>query len=195
MTPASKLTLFIIGVLSLIAITSILTIKLTYIEPVKPTYTAQDSIENIRIDSVKGEYQQVIDSLKKNVQIRYVKVIEYRKVADSLSLNADSICLPVIKAKDRLIAELDSTCAELDNEAQLYSMKLDLTEKQRLIEISRNKALSFQIDSCINLYSDSITAIRKTSDKQLKKEKSKTLFYKVTTTIATALGIYGIISK
>ena len=167
----------------------------TKVKVVKPTYTQSDSLELVRLDSVKGEYQIVIDSLSKNVKVRYVKIIEYRKVADSLSNGANSNCLPIIKAKDKVIAEQDSTINELDLECRTYS-DLNLIWKQKYsLNLKRNKQLTDSVSSLHIIYTDSLTAQRKTSDKAIKKEKTKTFFYKVTTTVAAALGIYGIITK
>jgi len=164
-------------------------------QPKQPTYTTNDSIANVRIDSVRGEYQKVIDSIKK-VKPKVVERVKYLREVDTLIYyGQDTACIEIIQRKNALIAGLDSLCNVLDEEARLYSdQNVLLNEKVRL-EIKRNKTLSDSVSSLHVLYTDSLTAQRKTSDKAIKKEKGKTFFYKVTTTVATALGIYGIISK
>lgn len=160
-----------------------------------PTCTNADSLRNVSIDSVKGEMQQTIDSLQKVKQTIRWKTKEYKKVADSLSLNADSVCAPVIAAKDNEIKSLNEDLINTDIEAQLYSAMLDSAEIQRQLEMKRFVALSHKMDSTSVAYKDILTQQRKQSDKAINKEKGKTFLYKVTTTTALALGIYGIIAR
>jgi len=163
--------------------------------PDKPEYNNADSIRNASIDSVKGEYQQVIDSLDK-VKPKIVYRIKWLKGADTIIyVGNDTACIEILERKNNLIQGLDSLCEVLDLEARTYSDLLLLETEKTQIEISRFNALSYKTDSIILNYKDSLTAQRKTIDKAIKKEKCKTFFYKVTTTVATALGIYGIISK
>ena len=99
--------------------------------------------------------------MTKSVKTRYVKIIEYRNTADSFEVNADSICLPVIIAKNKLISELDSTVFELDREARTYSDMLYLLQRKDTLQIKRFKRLSFEMDSIIVLYRDSLTNVNK----------------------------------
>ena len=209
MPPASQLTMFIIGVLSLIAITSILTIKLTYVEPVKPTYTALDSIEmeanKHKSDSLQSELKKTDSiarkSIKESSDLRKSNTTLRNKLNDLLN-DKNATCedkLTVsVKLNDSLTFEClkkDTAIDALDLEARQYSDLLLISQNNEKLQIKRNKQLSDSISSLHVSYKDSLTAIRKQSDKQLKKEKSKTLLYKVTTTVVAALGIYGVFSK
>lgn len=163
------------------AIGAFLAIYFTQPKEIKPTYTVSDSIK--------------IDSLQKRIDTIYVvktkikERVKWLKEYDTIYYSGnDTTCIEIIERKDKLISGLDSLCDVLDLEARTYS---DLN----LIEINRNKQLSFQMDSLIvSHYKDSIQQ-SKTFNKAIQKEKCKTLFYKVTTTVAAALGIYCIVSK
>jgi len=205
MTPALKLVAFILGFLFVVFITSILTIKLTYVDPVKPTYTAQDSIEmeanKHKSDSLQSELKKTYSiarkSIKESSDLRKSNTTLRNKLNDLLndkSATCEDKLTVSVKLNDSLTFEClkkDTAIDALDLEARQYSDLLLISKNNEKLQIKRNKALSFQMDSCIDLYSDSITAILKQSDKAIKKEKSKTLFYKITTTVAAALGIYG----
>ena len=150
-------------------------------QPKQPTYTATDSIAR---DSLLNR----IDTIKVKETIWRTRIKEIKKT-DTIYYNGnDTACVEIIARKNRLIAGQDTLIELLDLECREYS-------ELNLIEISRNKTLSDSVSSLHVFYADSLTAQRKTSDKAIKKEKGKTFFYKVTTTVATALGIYGIISK
>jgi hypothetical protein len=192
MNATNKLIAYIFAALILFTVGAFIGVKLTVV-PEPPQYSTADSIRNASIDSVKGEYQQVIDSLQKVKQTIRWRTKEYKKIADSLSLNADSVCAPVIAAKDNEIKSLNEDLINTDIEAQLYSAMLDSCEIQRFLDLKRFKTLKHEMDSSIVSYQDSLKYVRKQSDKAIKKEKRTTLFYKVTTTLAAALGIYGTI--
>ena len=163
------------------AIGAFLAIYFTQPKEIKHTYTVSDSIAK--------------DNLKKRIDTIYVvknkikERVKWLKETDTIYYAGnDNTCIEIIERKDKLISGLDSLCDVLDLEARTYS---DLN----LIEINRNKQLSFQMDSLIvSHYKDSIQQA-KTFNKAIQKEKNKTLFYKVTTTVAAALGIYGVVSK
>jgi hypothetical protein len=173
----------------------------------KPEYTPTDSIEILRLDSLNrisfeklknaeikaNQYISFSNDLKKNNKQLEAELKEILKNKDipcetklkkSVTLN-DSL-RSECNVKDSAIYELDIECQEYSNIN--YNLQL-----QKQIEIKRNFALSDSISSLHVSYTDSLTAIRKTSDKAIKKEKRTTLFYKVTTTLAATLGIYGTI--
>lgn len=185
MTQINKITfgfllgLVIWGLIAFIVVSSIP-------EYVAPQYTQADSLRNVAIDSVKGEYQQVIDSLRKVKPIIRLRTKELKKIADSLSVNADSVCAPVIAAKDSVIEEQQKEIELLDFEARTYSDLCMIEREKTSMEIKRFNALSLKTDSIILNYKDSLTA-------QRKYYKKRVLWYKFTTTISAALGIYGII--
>ena len=151
-----------------------------------PTYTTSDSLELVRIDSVKGIYQQEIDRIKAQKTI-YVDRIKWKKQRDTVIYQGDdTLCSKIINRKDSIICDLDSALTTSDIEAQKYSEKLYLEEQKNKLEIKRFNAFSFKMDSTIGLYRDSLKMERK----QLKKERNRTLFYKITTTVAATIGIY-----
>lgn len=189
----NKLITYIFVGLILFVVGAFIGVKLQV--PDKPEYNNADSLRNVSIDSVKGEYQQVIDSLDK-VKPKIIYRIKWLKGADTtIYVGNDTSCIEILERKNNLIQGLDSLCEVLDLEARTYSDLLLLETEKTQIEIKRFNALSYKTDSVILNYKDSLTAQRKTSDKAIKKEKRKTFFYKVTTTVAAALGIYGTITK
>lgn len=137
---------------------------------------ARDSLLN-RIDTI-NVYETIV---KERIRtIRETDTVYYN--------GTDTACIAIIDRKNRLIAGQDTLIELLDLECREYS-------ELNLIEIKRNKQLSSKLDSTIVLYTDSLTAQRKISDKAIKKEKTKTFLYKVTTTVACVLGIYGTMTK
>lgn len=163
------------------AIGAFLAIYFTKPKEIKPTYTVSDSM-------AKDSLQKRIDTIYV-VKTKIKERVKWLKESDTIYYSGnDTMCIKIIQTKDNIINSLDSLCDVLDLEARTYS---DLN----LIEINRNKQLSFQIDSLIvSHYKDSIQQA-KTFNKAIQKEKGKTIFYKVTTTVAAALGIYGVIVK
>ncbi len=140
-------------------------------------YSESDSI---RRDSIITR----IDTLKVK-ETKWRTIIKTIKDTDTvIYVGTDTACLEIIERKNRLIAGQDTLIELLDLECRQYSDLL-------LIENSRFNALSLKTDSLVLNYKDSLTAQSKT----IKKEQRRTLFYKVTTTVAAALGIYGILSK
>ena len=142
------------------------------LQPEQEVLPERDSVL-LRIDTL-NHYETIVKERIKT--IRETDTVIYN--------GTDTACLEIIERKNRLIAGQDTLIELLDFECREYS---DLV----LIEQSRFKQLSLKIDSTIVLYKDSLKFERKT----IKKERSKTFLYKVTTTVAAALGIYGIISK
>ena len=150
-----------------------------------------DSLAMVRIDSVRGVYQQVIDSINR-VKPKIVTRVKWLKERDTIYYSGqDSSFIEVIDRKNNLIAGQDSLIELLDLEARQYSDMVLLERNANKLLLSANKRLSFEMDSTIGLYKDSLKFERKT----IKKERSRTLFYKATTTVAAALGIYGVMSK
>lgn len=132
---------------------------------------ARDSLLN-RIDTI-NVYETIV---KERIRtIRETDTVYYN--------GTDTACIEIIDRKSRLIAGQDTLIELLDLECREYS-------ELNLIEIKRNKQLSDSVSNLHVLYTDSLTAQRKISDKAIKKEKCNTLFYKVTTTFATALAIF-----
>ena len=129
-----------------------------------------------------------IDTLNNYETIVKERIKTIRETDTVIYNGTDTACMEIIERKNRLIAGQDTLIELLDLECREYS-------ELNLIEIKRNKQLSDSVSSLHVLYADSLTAQRKISDKAIKKEKGKTFFYKATTTVAAALGIYGIITK
>ncbi len=127
----------------------------------KPSYSPVDSAKIDSLEKREVIHLREIDSLEKSRKTRIVKIIKYKYIADSLELDADIICLPVINAKNKQIAELDSTCKELDQEAESYSKLLLIADERKEIEIKRFEALSFKMDSTIVSYQDSLNSVNK----------------------------------
>ena len=122
-------------------------------------YTTADSLENVRIDSVKGVYQQEIDRISASKTV-FIDRIKWLKGRDTVIYRGDDlICIEIIDRKDSIIADLDSAFTAADNEAQKYSEMLYLSEEQRRLEIKRNAALTFKMDSCIKSHADTLNAI------------------------------------
>lgn len=153
-------------------------------EPTQPTYSTSDSIANVRIDSVRGEYQKVIDSIQK-VKPKIVERVKWLHDIDTLIyVGQDTTCIEIIDRKNALIQGLDSLCEVLDLEARTYSDD-NVALKQKLsIEIKRITSLSAQNDSIILFYKES-------AKKQAKHYKSKLFWNNVKWCAASALGIYG----
>ena len=142
----------------------------------QPDYSTSDSIA---LDSIKTR----IDTIK-------VKVVEWRTKVKTIYdtdtviyMGTDTACIEIIERKNKLIAGQGTIIDLLDEECRSYS-------DMNLIEIKRNEQLFDSVSSLHVLYTDSLTAQRKTSDKSIKKEKTKTFLYKVTTTVACVLAIY-----
>lgn len=140
------------------------------LQPEQEVLHERDSVL-LRIDTL-NHYETIVNERIKT--IRETDTVIYN--------GTDTTCMEIIERKNRLIAGQDTLIELLDLECREYS---DLV----LIEQSRFKQLSLKMDSTIVLCKDSLKFERKT----IKKERSKTFFYKVTTTLACALGIYGTI--
>jgi len=175
MNPTNKIIAFIFGTLFLFGIGAFVGVKLTTFSDVNYSPAdsiARDSLLN-RIDTI-NVYETIV---KERIRtIRETDTVYYT--------GTDTTCIEIIDRKNRLIAGLDSLVELKEIKCQKY---IELNN----VEIKRNLALSDSISSLHVSYQDSLKLVHKTSDKQLKKEKRRTLFYKVTTTVAAALGIYG----
>lgn len=191
------------------AIGAFLAIYFTQPKEIKPTYTVSDSI---KIDSLEKQ----IANRENAIEYHRVNAEKFKTEKDNLSKSnyklseklKELLKNPAAKCEDKLQVSLflndslklelnkcDSAYFEVDKEAQLYSDMALLYKTKDSLNINRNKQLSFQMDSLIvSHYKDSIQQA-KTFNKAIQKEKGKTLFYKVTTTVAAALGIYGVFSK
>ena len=178
MNPTNKLIAFIFGTLIVFMIGAFIGVKLTVV-PEPPQYSTADSITRDsllnRIDTI-NHYETIV---RERIRTIYETDTVYYT-------GTDTVCIEIIERKNRLIAGQDTLIDLLDAECRTYSDLL-------LIETVRFAALSDSISSLHVSYQDSLTAIRKQSDKAIKKEKRTTLFYKVTTTVAAVLGIYGTI--
>lgn len=152
-------------------------------------FTHHDSIAMVRIDSVKRVYQAVIDSLRERKPF-FVERVQFLRSVDTVAYyGTDSACIEVINRKNNLIAGLDSLCELLDVEARTYSFLVQEYKNDSALQMKRFKRLSYEMDSTIVLYQDSLKYERKTNNKAIRKEKTKTFFYKVTATLAATLGI------
>ena len=176
--------LLIVSVIGLLALTFFLT-KDTIVDQQQQTTTVYVNdlrAQNEAIDSVKGIYQMEIDRIKKSKTVYVTKLVLDRHIADSLEAVADTICIKPLQAKNAVIRDLDSLCNELDMEAQLYSMQLDLTQKQRYndsIILSDYKQRLYKADSLYIF-----------TDKRLKKQKQLT---KIISIIGGAFAITAIV--
>jgi len=184
MNPTNKLIAFIFAAMILFGIGAFIGVKLQK-EPYSiPEYSYNDSIANVKMDSVKGIYQQVIDSINKRKPTIIYRVKTIRESDTTQYIGKDTACIEIIERKNNLINALDSLNYELDLEARTYSELLDIEKKQRTLDTLRFTALKHESDSVIQNYKDTLKIERK-------QHKKKVFFYKVTTTIAAVLGIYG----
>ena len=170
----NKFIAYIFAALILFGVGAFIGIKLQKPASV-PTFSAGDSVA---IDSIKNR----IDTIKIRETVWRTKIKTVRETDTVVYMGTDTTCIEIIERKNRLIEGLDSLTLALDEEARLYS---DLN----VVYLKRNAALSDSVSSLHVLYTDSLKLERKT----IKKERSKTFFYKATTTVAAALGIYGLI--
>lgn len=150
------------------------------------TYTATDSLQMVKIDSVKGEYQQVIDSLLKiKPKIEYkVKVLRERDTL--IYFGGDSVCSEIINRKDNLIQGLDSLVELLDVEARTYSDMLILSENKLKLQSKMYESLIFKNDSTSKSVQDSLIS-------QLKLKKRSLFWQKIKTGVVAIAGTTAII--
>lgn len=152
--------------------------------PDKPNYSMADSLRNVSIDSVKGEYQQVIDSLDK-VKPKIVYRVKWLKGSDSIIyVGQDTTCMEILERKNALIVGLDSLVDVLDLEARTYSDLLLLETEKTQIEIKRFNELSYKTDSIVLNYKDSLI-------QQSKTHKKRIFWTNIKWGVVSALGIYG----
>jgi hypothetical protein len=178
MNATNKLIALIFLSLILFGIGAFIGVKLQKVHD-KPEYSQNDSIAR---DSLLNR----IDTIKVKETIVRERIRTIYETDTVYYTGTDTACIEIIERKNKLIAGQDTLIDLLDLECRSYSELLR-------IETVRFAALSFKMDSSIVSYKDSLTAIRKQSDKAIKKEKRTTLFYKVTTTLAAVLGIYSIV--
>lgn len=137
-------------------------------------YTQSDSLELVRIDSVKGIYQAEIDKQsaiaksalksanllsKSNAGLK----AELKRLLNDTNATCEQRLSKSLFLNDSLQIEIDTlnvAVKALDIEAQTYSQKLYETEKQVSIEIKRFNVLLFKMDSTIVLYRDSLTNVK-----------------------------------
>ena len=178
-----KLIVYFFAAMILFGIGAFVCVKLQK-QPEKPQYTQSDSIQNVKIDSVIGVYQQVIDSLaKKKPQIEYkISTIRSR---DTIIYNGnDTICYSIIARKDSLICELDSLNSVLDAEAQSYSDMLIFADEKRLLEKKMYEKYIFCKDSTAKAVQDSLISELKLKKRSLFWQKIKTGFAVIAGTTA-----------
>ena len=152
----------------------------------KPQYTQSDSIENVKIDSVKGIYQQVIDSLaRKKPQI--ITKIKWLKETDTVIYSGnDTNCIKIIERKDSLIVTQDSLIDVLDAEAQTYSDMVILAENKLNLQRKRYETLIFKNDSTSKSVRDSLIS-------ELKLKKRSLFWQKIKTSVVGIAGVTAVI--
>lgn len=198
----NKFIAYIFAALILFGIGAFIGIKLQKPAEV-PTYTQADSI---KLDSLENEIVKADDLInfhKSNAENLILEKNGLKKSNFILSEKLRKILVnPTAKCEDKLKISLflndslqielnkcDSAYMEVDAECENYAIQLDNYQAINIIEIKRNAAIYDSVSSLHVLYTDSLKLERKT----IKKERSKTFFYKATTTVAAALGIYGLI--
>ena len=149
-------------------------VKLQQEQPT-PKYTQSDSLELVRIDSVKGIYQAEIDKQsaiaksalksanllsKSNAGLK----AELNRLLNDTNATCEQRLGKSLSLNDSLQVEIDTlnvAVKALDIEAQTYSQKIYETEIQLGIEIKRNAALSDSIGSITLFYKDSLKNVNK----------------------------------
>lgn len=177
-------TLNLIGWLIVTIIFAWLIFKPT-IQP-KPTFDQSDSIALVRIDSVKGEYQHVIDSLNKT-KPKIITRVKWLKETDTIYYTGnDTACIEIIGRKNRLIIGQDSLIDLLDLEARTYSDLCLIEQNKNSLYLKRNSVLSDSIVTITALYTDSLKFERKQAKKRL-------FWNNVKWAVVSAAGIVGTI--
>ena len=149
-----------------------------------PTYTNYDSIQNAKIDSVRGEYQQVIDSLAKT-KPQIVERVKYLKEIDTIIyVGSDSSCIEIIDRKNRLIAGQDTLIEALDLEARTYSDMVLIADAKRSFEQKRYENIIHCKDSTYKALNDSLLSKIKEKKRALFWQKIKTGFAVIAGTTA-----------
>ena len=173
MNPTNKLIAFIFATLILFGVGAFIGVKLQKEPYAIPEYNYNDSIANAKMDSVKGIYQQVIDSINKRKPKIIYRVKTIRE-SDTTQYNGkDTTCIEIIERKNNLINALDSLNYELDLEARTYSELLDIEKNQRSLDTLRFAAIICKNDSIIQYYKDTLKIERKQHKKQLFWTKTK----------------------
>lgn len=149
-------------------------------------YNDSDSIQNVKIDSVKGIYQQVIDSLaRKKPQI--ITKIKWLKETDTVIYSGnDTNCIKIIERKDSIIVTQDSLIDVLDAEAQTYSDMVILAENKLNLQRKRYETLIFKNDSTSKAVQDSLIS-------ELKLKKRSLFWQKIKTSVVGIAGFTAVI--
>ena len=149
-------------------------------------YSTSDSIQSAKIDSVKGIYQQVIDSLARK-KPKIITKIKWLKEADTIIYTGnDTTCIKIIERKDSLIVEQDSLIDVLDIEAQTYSDMVVLTENKLNLQRKRYETLIFKNDSVSKAVQDSLIS-------ELKVKKRSLFWQKIKTGVVGIAGVTAVI--
>ena len=149
-------------------------VKLQQEQPT-PKYTQSDSLELVRIDSVKGIYQAEIDkqSAIAKSALKSAKLLsksnaglkaELNRLLNDTNATCEQRLSKSLSLNDSLQIEIDTldvAVKALDIEAQTYSQKIYETEIQLGIEIRRNYTLSDSICKIKLFYEDSLLNINK----------------------------------
>ena len=171
---------FIIAIIILLAV-FIFTAK-KYVAT--PTFTNYDSIQNAKIDSVRGEYQQVIDSLAK-IKPKIVERVKWLKATDTIIYQgSDSSCIEIIDRKNRLIAGQDTLIEALDLEARTYSDMVLLSENKLKLSAKMYETIIWKKDSTYKVMNDSLLSELKHKKRSLFWQKIKTGFAAIAGTTA-----------
>lgn len=147
-------------------------------------YSKADSTYNARLDSARGEYQQVIDSLA-TIKPKIVERVKYLKEVDTLIyVGTDSSCIEIIDRKTRRISAQDSLIDELDLEARTYSGMVFIADTKLNLEKKRYENIIYRKDSVYKSVSDSLLAEIKHKKRSLFWQKIKTGFALIAGTTA-----------
>lgn len=171
---------FIIAMIILLAVFIFTTKK----QVATPTYTNYDSIQNAKIDSVRGEYQQVIDSLAK-IKPKIVDRVKWLRQTDTVIYQgSDSSCIEIIERKNRLIAGQDTLIEALDLEARTYSDMVLVADAKLNLEQKRYENIIHCKDSVYKSLKDSLLTEIKIKKRSLFWQKVKTGFAVIAGTTA-----------
>lgn len=178
-----KLIVYFFAAMILFGIGTFIGVKLQK-QPEKPQYTQSDSIQNVKIDSVRGVYQQVIDSLAKK-KPKIITKIKWLKETDTVIYSGeDTTCIKIIGHKDSIISEQDSLIDMLDVEARTYSDMLILSENKLKLQSKMYENLIFRKDSTAKAVQDSLISELKIKKRSLFWQKIKTGFAVIAGTTA-----------
>lgn len=174
-----------IGILAILSVLLLFVVTMNNeIANEKPQYTQSDSIQNAKIDSVKGIYQQVIDSLAKKKPLIVTRVKWLKETDTLIYYGQDTTCIKIIERKNTIIAEQDSLIEMLDLEARTYSDMVLLNENKLKLQSKMYETLIFRKDSTSKAVQDSLRSELKLKKRSLFWQKVKTGFVAVAGTTA-----------